>query len=249
MNAQIAKQYESVVERVARAARRAGREPQEITLVSVTKTWPVEVLLAAYEVGIRDFGENRAEELMEKRQAIEARLGAESGIVWHQIGDLQSRKTTIVADHTDVFHALDRVKIATRLSDRLVENGRAQSNPLPVFLEVNISGEGSKSGFDCANWEADVNQRENLRKAAAATAGLPGLKPLGLMTMAPWDAPEEVIRRVFRRTRELAQWLGTAVPQGDWMSLSMGMTDDFEIAIEEGATHVRVGRAIFGDRN
>lgn len=248
MNAQIAKRYESVVERAARAARRAGRNPDGITLVSVTKTWPVEVLLAAYEIGIRDFGENRAEELVEKRQAIEGRLGKNSGIVWHQIGDLQSRKTAMAADYADVFHALDRMKIATRLSDRLVENGRAQTNPLPIFLEVNISGEGSKSGFDCSRWEEDVNQRENIRKAAAAVAGLPGLKPMGLMTMAPWHVPDDEIREVFRRTRDLAQWLQSAVPQSNWTSLSMGMTDDFEIAIEEGATHVRVGRAIFGDR-
>jgi len=249
MTDQLAERYQAVAERVAQAARRAGRNPDEITLVSVTKTWPVEVLLAAYTVGIRDFGENRAEELADKRLEIENRLGTKNGIVWHQIGDLQSRKTTLVADHADVFHALDRMKIANRLSNRLVENGRAPSNPLPVFLEVNVSGEGSKAGFDCSQWEDDANQRENLRKAAVATAELSGLKPVGLMTMAPWDAPEDVIRLVFRRTRKLAEWLQTAVPQANWTALSMGMTDDFEIAIEEGATHVRIGRAIFGARS
>lgn len=249
MTIQIAERYDAVVERVAQAARRVGREPDEITIVSVTKTWPGDVLLAAYEIGIRNFGENRAEELADKRLEIENQLGAESGIVWHQIGDLQSRKTNLAADYADVFHALDRLKIASRLSSRLEENGRAQSNPLPVFLEVNVSGEGSKAGFDCNQWEDDANQRENLRKAAVAVAELPGLQPVGLMTMAPWDAPEDVIRRVFRRTRKLAEWLQSAVPQANWASLSMGMTDDFEIAIEEGATHVRIGRAIFGSRS
>lgn len=248
MKAQIAERYERVLEQVAGAARRVGREPEEVTLVAVTKTWPVDVLIAAYEVGIRDLGENRAEELADKRQAVENQLGAGLEITWHQIGDLQSRKTTLVADQADVFHALDRVKIARRLSDRLVENGRAELLPLPVFLEVNVSGEGSKAGFDCDEWEDNVIQRENLKKAAVAVTGLPGLKPVGLMTMAPWDVPPDVIRQVFRRTRKLAEWLQTAVPQSDWTHLSMGMTDDFEIAVEEGATHVRIGRAIFGDR-
>jgi len=248
MKVEIAERYAEVLERVAQAARQVGREPEEITLVVVTKTWPVEVLVAAYEAGIRDFGENRAEELADKRREVEERLGVKPGITWHQIGDLQSRKTSLTADRADVFHALDRMKIANRLSERLVENGRAESQPLPVFLEVNVSGEASKAGFNCNEWEEDVSQRENLRKAAVAVTGLAGLKPLGLMTMAPWDVPPDVVRRVFGRTRKLAEWLQTAVPQTNWSHLSMGMTDDFEIAIEEGATHVRIGRAIFGDR-
>jgi hypothetical protein len=248
MNAHIAERYEEVLERVAQAARRVGRGPDEITVVSVTKTWPVDLLLAAYEIGIREFGENRAEELADKRLELEGRLGVDTGITWHQIGNLQSRKTGLVADQADCFHALDRIKIANRLSDRLVENGRADSRPLPVFLEVNISGEASKAGINCNGWEDDPLQRENLRKTAVAITGLPGLQPVGLMTMAPWDVPSDVVRQVFSRTRKLAEWLKTAVPQADWSHLSMGMTDDFEIAIEEGATHVRVGRAIFGAR-
>ena len=249
MKAQIAEQYGAVSERVAQAARRAGREPDDITLVAVTKTWPIEVLMSAYEIGIRDFGENRAEELANKVVEMEQRLGPRAGISWHQIGNLQSRKTNLVADHADLFHALDRLKIANRLSNRLVENGRVPDRPLPVFLEVNVSGEVSKAGFDCREWEDNVNQRENLRKAAVAITGLPGLQPVGLMTMAPWGIAPDLIRQVFRRTKKLSEWLQTAVPQANWHSLSMGMTDDFEIAIEEGATHVRVGRAIFGSRS
>ncbi len=248
MKAQIAEQYRAVSERVAQAARRAGREPADITLVAVTKTWPIEVLMAAYEVGIRDFGENRAEELADKVVEMEQRFGPTADLTWHQIGDLQSRKTSQVADRADVFHALDRLKIANRLSNRLVENGRATDRPLPVFLEVNVSGEASKAGFDCREWEDNVNQRENLRKIATTITGLSGLQPIGLMTMAPWGIEPDLIREVFRRTRKLSEWLQTAVPQVNWTSLSMGMTDDFEIAIEEGATHVRVGRAIFGSR-
>jgi pyridoxal phosphate enzyme (YggS family) len=242
MTAQIVEQYHHVRERIAQAARRAGREPADITLIAVTKTWPVEVLLAAYEAGMRDFGENRVEKLAEKRAVMD------QPITWHQIGPLQSRKTDLAADFADVFHALDRLKIAQRLSEQLVENGRAETRPLPVFLEVNVSGEATKAGFECSSWEEDGSQRENLRKAAAAVAGLPGLKPAGLMTMAPWDVPPDFVRRVFQRTRKLAEWLQTNVPQADWSQLSMGMTDDFELAIEEGATHIRVGRAIFGER-
>lgn len=239
----LAERYEAVMADIAAAAARAGRPAADITLIAVTKTWPADLLLAAYAVGMRHFGENRTVELGEKRPFIESQLGPNSGIVWEFIGTLQSRQSPTVADLADSFHALDRLKIATRLSRQLEENGRL----LPVYLEINVSGEASKSGFQMSNWEKDATQREELRKAVETVNHLPGLRPVGLMTMAPWEAPAEEIRAVFRRTRQLRDWLETAVhlplPQ-----LSMGMTDDFEIAIEEGATHVRVGRALFGSR-
>ncbi len=241
---EIAERLAIVQERIYQAATRAGRSPDAITLVAVTKTWPAEVVTAAYEAGLRHFGENRIEELAAKREETAVILGSESGIVWHQIGTLQSRKTSLAAENADLFHALDRLKIAQRLSNRLVELGRN----LPLFLEVNVSGEASKSGFDCRDWEKDATQREQLRTVVESIAGLPGLRLLGLMTMAPWDVAEEEIRTVFRQTRYLSEWLQTAVPQANMSQLSMGMTDDFEIAIEEGATHIRVGRAIFGSR-
>ncbi|MCA9968781.1 MAG: YggS family pyridoxal phosphate-dependent enzyme [Anaerolineales bacterium] len=236
--------YEQVQDRIARAARRAGRSPADVTLVAVTKTWPAETLLAAYAAGMRHFGENRPEELAEKRPFVTTHLGPASGITWHLIGTLQSRKTRLAADHADLFHALDREKIAVRLSGHLQESARQ----LPVFLEVNVSGEGSKSGFDAFRWETDATQQARLRSVVETVAGLPRLRLTGLMTMAPWDAPEATIRRVFQRTHALARWLETAVSGLTLPHLSMGMTDDFEIAIEEGATHVRVGRAIFGER-
>jgi pyridoxal phosphate enzyme (YggS family) len=230
--------------RVARAANEVGRDPDEVTLVAVTKTWPAEVVVAAYEAGLRHFGENRPEELAPKRQAVEAVLGSDAGIVWHMIGAVQSRKTDLVAESADVFHALDRLKIARRLSGRLAELDAM----LPTMLEVNVSGEASKAGFDCRQWEVDSVQREKLVEVAASVIALPGLRPCGLMTMAPWEAPPDEVREVFRRTRKLAEWLAEAVPQCDWSNLSMGMTDDFELAIAEGATHIRVGRALFGER-
>ena len=244
----IATQLKAVRDRMAIAAERAGRRPEEIELVAVTKTWPAETVLAAYEAGQRHFGENRAEELSSKRATVEYALGSNPGIVWHAIGALQSRKTNMVADSATVFHAMLRPKIAQRLSNRLVENGRVETDLLDVFVEVNLSGEKNKAGIDCSDWEEDGRQRENLLAMAQLVHDLPGLRPLGLMTMAPWQVEEQVIRDVFNRTRRLSEWLQSQFESPEWSHLSMGMTDDFELAILEGATHVRVGRAIFGSR-
>lgn len=237
--------YQAILENIAAAAKRASRQPEDVTLVAVTKTWPVEVLLAAYEAGMRHFGENRPEELAAKRPFFDAELGVDNDIVWHFIGTVQSRKSGIIADYADLFHALDRVKIANRLSKQLGENGRS----LPVLLEVNVSDEASKAGFSAGAWETDATQQAELRTVAETINNLAGLQLGGLMTMAPWHAPEDEIRQVFRRTRALASWLETAVPGTNLSQLSMGMTDDYQIAIEEGATHVRVGRALFGSRH
>ena len=162
--------YHAVLETMAQAAKRAGRPSTEITLVAVTKTWPVAVVQAAYAAGMRQFGENRPEELAAKRPQLP------DDIVWHQIGVLQSRKTGLVADHADLFHALDRVKIAQKLSRRLVENGRT----LPFFLEVNVSGEASKSGLFCTRWETDATQQAELRTVVETVNTLPGLQLCGL---------------------------------------------------------------------
>src|SRR5690606_13651402 len=140
--------------------------------------------------------------------------------------------------------ALDRLKIARRLSDRLQEIGRT----LPVLLEVNVSGEASKHGFDATRWEEDESQRQKLREIVEKAVALPAVEIRGLMTMAPWEAEAEVIQGVFRRTHALARWVEETAPGGDWSVLSMGMTDDFELAVAQGATHVRIGRALFGAR-
>ena len=245
MMSELQDRYHAVLDNIAQTAKRAGRPSADITLVAVTKTWPMEVLLAAYEEGIRQFGENRPEELASKRPLLESELGVDNGIVWHFIGTVQSRKSGLIADYADTFHALERLKIANRLSRQLTENGRS----LPVLLEVNVSAEGSKSGFSAGAWETDATQQADLRTVVDTINNLAGLRLQGLMTMAPWHVPEDEIRQVFRRTRKLASWLETAVPGTNLSQLSMGMTDDYQIAIEEGATHVRVGRAIFGDRH
>ncbi len=230
--------------RIAAAAAAAGRDPGHITLVAVTKTWPAAAVIAAHHAGVRDVGENRAEELSAKRAEVMDRYPAGSDLHWHQIGTLQSRKTRLVAESAAMFHALDRLKVARRLSDQLGELGRE----LPVLIEVNLSGETSKSGLLVNDWENDATQRDNVRKVVSEVAQLPGLEVQGLMTMAPWDVEEELVRSVFRRTRTLRDWLREEFPGLSLPHLSMGMTDDFEIAIAEGATLVRIGRAIFGSR-
>jgi pyridoxal phosphate enzyme (YggS family) len=240
----LAVRLNEVTNRIVRAAGRAGRDPADITLVAVTKTWSAEMVVAAYSAGIRHVGENRAEEMAHKKAQVIEMLHGIDDLVWHQIGTLQSRKTGLVADNADFFHALDRLKIARRLSGQLSEISRT----LPVLLEINLSGEQSKSGYMADNWEKDATQRESLRNVIETIAQLPGLDLQGIMTMAPWGVEDELIRSIFRRTRLLADWLQKEAPQIKLDQLSMGMSDDFEIAIEEGATYVRVGRAIFGSR-
>lgn len=234
----IQSRYATILDRIANAAKAAGRSPKEITLVAVSKTWPAGTVLEAYAAGMRHFGENRVEELAPKRAEVEAALGPGNGITWHLIGPLQSRKTRLAAEHADIFHALDRLKIARRLSQHLEEANRPS---LPVFIEVNISGEATKTGFDLTRWETDAAQLQAFTTTLATIRALPRIEVSGLMTMAPWDAPPADIQHIFHRTRELARRL-------DLPLLSMGMTDDFELAIAEGATHVRIGRAIFGER-
>ena len=233
-----------VKEKMNAAAERSGRDPAEVKLVAVTKTWPAETVMAAYGAGVRDVGENRAEELSQKRGEVQNLLENGDDLVWHQIGTLQSRKTKLVAQYADTLQALDRQKIAKRLAHQLQTFGRS----LPVYLEVNLSGEKSKSGFALNNWEHDATQREAFRNEIETIAQLPNLTLTGLMTMAPWGVPEEEIRSVFRRTKQLSLWLQDTLPDISFDELSMGMTDDFEIAIEEGSTIVRIGRAIFGSR-
>lgn len=241
---EIRDRHQEVIERIVAAASRSSRAPSAITLVAVTKTWPAELVIAAYEAGMRHFGENRPEELAAKRPAVEAVLGPESGAVWHLIGPVQSRKSDLAAAYADIFHSLDREKIARKLSAELSAAGRR----LPSFVEVNVSGEATKLGVDVRDWENDATQLELLRKLIMTAATQPGLPIVGLMTMAPWEAEPAAIRTVFARTRRLAEWVRSELPVTGRLDLSMGMTDDYEIAIEEGATYVRVGRALFGDR-
>lgn len=241
---ELRRRRDAVMERIVNAAVRAGRNPEEVTLVAVTKTWPADLVIAAHVIGLRHFGENRPEELAVKRPLVEAALGADPEMNWHLIGPVQSRKTGLAATYADTFHALERLKIARRLSNNLIQINRT----LPCFIEINVSGEETKYGFNLTDWKNDAEQRNSLVAMLRKTADLPGLAIVGLMTMAPWGAEPRLIRSVFRQTREIADWLLAEGMTSEALKLSMGMTDDFEIAIEEGATHVRVGRALFGER-
>ena len=225
----------SVQERMAAAAVRAGRDPDEITLVAVTKTRSPAVIQAAYDLGQRHFGENRVEEAEPKLPDLP------QGITWHMIGHIQSRKAKRVAPAFEMIHSVDSVKLTRRL-DRACEG---RSHPLPVLLECNVSGEQAKYGFEADRWEQDEAQKTALWSAVEQILALPNLRVQGLMTMAPIVADPEQARPVFVRLRRLREALAAAFHRGDWRHLSMGMTDDFEVAIEEGATLVRVGRAIF----
>ncbi|MEJ5310659.1 MAG: YggS family pyridoxal phosphate-dependent enzyme [Anaerolineae bacterium] len=228
--------------RIAEAALRAGRDPDTVRLVAVTKTCPVEAILVAWESGQRDFGENRPEEGAPKVIDTAARLAAANEKpVWHMIGHVQRRKANLVVAHFDVVHAIDRLALAQKLSALAVEAGRV----LPVLLECNVSGETSKYGYFAAGWERDLDLREHLYTEVAAVSTLPGLRLEGLMTMAPIADTAETVRPVFASLRALRDVLRERFPGIALPHLSMGMTDDFEVAVEEGATLVRIGRGIF----
>ena len=212
---------ERVRERIARACQRAGRDPDSVTLVAVSKGQPVEAVRAAHEAGIRHFGENRIQEALPK---IEAAQGAGVEATWHLVGHLQSNKAKATAGAFDVIHSVDSTRLLARLD-------AAAPATRDVLLQVNVVAELQKQGVGPGEVGALV-------EAARAASGL---RLRGLMTIAPLAADPENVRPVFRELRELAERF--ALPE-----LSMGMTDDFEVAIEEGATLVRVGRAIFGER-
>jgi hypothetical protein len=231
---ELGERIEAVRRRIEAAARRAGRDPADVTLVAVSKTQPPEAVLAATRAGLHLFGENRVEEAGPKADAIASLLGPAPPPTWHMVGHVQSRKAADVLPWAAMVHSVDSVKLAERLSRSCVEAG----SELAILLEVNVSGEASKYGL----------APQELAGAAEVIAPLPGLRLEGLMTMAPIVADPEDARPVFAELHRLRDDLACRFPDRDWRHLSMGMTDDFEVAIEEGATLVRVGRAIFGER-
>jgi len=213
---------EKVEARIRASAGRAGRRREEITLLAVTKTFPAEVIAEAYALGLRDFGENYVQEF-------EAKVlpGLLPGARFHLIGHLQANKSNRAAELFDVIQTVDSVRLARRLNDA----PRRRAAPLEVLIEVKLAGEAAKSGVD----------PEQVAALAGSLAALPNLRLTGLMTMPPWSDDPETSRPFFRRLRQLAE--GVGLPR-----LSMGMSHDFEVAIEEGATMVRVGTALFGTR-
>ena len=221
----LASNVEQVRARVRRAAERAGRDPEEIRMVAVTKTVPVERIRRALELGLRLFGENRIQEALPKIAALQGEPGE-----WHLIGHLQTNKVRFVPDHFRVVHSLDRVRLIEALQARL-------RDPLDVLIEVNLAEEPQKTGARPAEVDALIQ----------ALAGAASLRLRGLMTIAPLADDPERSRPVFKGLRALRDQLrerfAIALPE-----LSMGMTDDYPVAVEEGATMLRLGRALFGRR-
>lgn len=217
----IAERWAHIRARVEAACERAGRAPSEVTIIAVSKTHPAAAVREAVAAGATDFGENYAQELRDKA----ALLTGLDGIRWHAIGPLQTNKAKYVAHAAWAFHALDRIEVAKELSRRRT------GPPLRCFVEVNVAGEASKTGVPPSAAERLVDEVREL----------PNLLVVGLMTMPPLAREAEDSRPHFRALRELAARLGLR-------ELSMGTTADFAVAIEEGATCVRVGTAIFGAR-
>jgi pyridoxal phosphate enzyme (YggS family) len=237
----LAENIQLVNETIQQACARVGRNPATVTLIAVSKTKPASLLLEAVQAGITHFGENRLEEAEIKIPQVLAQTAQKP--TWHMIGHIQSRKAKAIPAWFDVVHSVDSVKLATKLA----ETAQTENKTLPILLEINVSGEETKEGMNGVAWAQNQDVRETLWQQVQAIHALKGIHIRGLMTMAPfYDQPEET-RPVFVRLRQLRDALqnelGITLPE-----LSMGMTNDYPIAIEEGATMVRVGRAIFGER-
>ncbi len=235
----------AIRERIDAAARRAGRDPTSVKLIAVSKTHPAESVRAAMAADVADFGENRVQEAGEKA----GMLADVAGIRWHLIGHLQRNKVRRAVAIFDLVHSVDSLRLAESL-DRAVseadqDGGRTR---LPVLLQANVAGETQKEGFDLAGSLTNTARLAQFRADVARIVELRHLEVRGLMTIAPYVADPEAVRPVFRALRELRDDLARDFSGLPWSELSMGMTGDYEVAVEEGATLVRVGRAIFGDR-
>jgi pyridoxal phosphate enzyme (YggS family) len=229
----LSERAEALLERIARAAERAGRDAREVTLVAVTKTHPSALVRDAFNAGLREFGENRVREAEGK---IEELARETSGARWHLIGRLQANKARRAASLFDVIHSVDSAALAERLERVCAEDGRST---LDVLIQVDLAREATKGGARVDELPAIV---ESLKACTH-------LRFKGLMTLPPFYEDAELVRPYFRRLRELRDELNASGAFGEGAGeLSMGMTHDFEVAIEEGATLVRVGTALFGER-
>lgn len=222
-----------VREQIEKAANRAGRDPEDITLMAVTKTVPPERIREAYNAGLRTFGENRVQEFDGKRNALRDLAEAQ----WHMIGHLQSNKA---ANAVELFHAIESVD-SLRLARKLNDAGQELGKKLPVLIEINIGGEQAKAGL--------APDSAELLELFQAAQGLSSLEFHGLMTVPPYADDPEQSRPYFRKMYELSRKVDAMnLPGIRTKVLSMGMSHDFTVAIEEGSTCVRVGTAIFGER-
>jgi pyridoxal phosphate enzyme (YggS family) len=233
----IRERYLYTLDRIGTAAKSAGRAPDSVRLVVVTKMQPLDVLRAAIEAGVKCFGENYPEEGVTKIQS----LPENSAVEWHMIGHVQSRKAALVARHFNFMHSLDSLKLANRINGFCREAARS----LPVLLEFNVGGEESKGGWPA--W--DESLWPELLSDVSSVVALENLKVLGLMAMPPLDETAESSRPFFQKLRRLQGYLMSHFPQASWSELSMGTSLDYEVAVQEGATLVRIGTAVVGERS
>ncbi len=228
-NRDIASNLGHVQDLIDASIHRSGRTEGSVTLIAVTKTHGIDEIRAAAVAGVTHVGENRVQEAEEKI----GQLQASGNLSWHLIGNLQKNKVAKALSLFDMIHSIDSLELARVLDDR-----NASRKPMPVLLEVNIMGEVTKRGFT----------PEETLASADIVAALPHLSLEGLMTIAPQSADPEACRPCFRKLAQLAEKAKRELPHISWRHLSMGMSQDFTVAIEEGATLVRIGSAIFGPR-
>lgn len=226
----IRENLEEVEKKISAACERAGRSRSEVTLIAVSKTKPVSMLNEAYETGIREFGENKVQEMMDKFEVMP------EDIHWHMIGHLQRNKVKYLMGKADLIHSVDSYRLAEEISSQSVKHNVTTD----ILIEVNIAGEETKFG----------TSRDEAIRLVEDAAKLPNIHICGLMTIAPFVENAEDNRKYFRQIRELSVDIKEKnIDNVDMRILSMGMTGDYEVAIEEGATMVRVGTGIFGERN
>lgn len=221
---------ELVSERIKNACERAGRDTKDVCLVAVSKTKPNEMLMQVYDCGVRQFGENYVQEMVDKVDTLP------KDITWHMIGHLQRNKVKYVVGRAALIHSVDSERLACAISDEAIKKGMVQD----ILIEVNVANEENKFGVTC----------ENLEELVRTVSALKGIRICGLMTSAPIVSDPEENRGVFRQLKQLLVDINDKNIDNVYMNvLSMGMTNDYEVAVEEGATHVRVGTAIFGARD
>lgn len=226
----ICENIEQVRKNIASACTRAGRDPKEVTLITVSKTKPVPMLQEAYNAGSRDFGENKVQEMVDKIPQLP------SDICWHMIGHLQRNKVKYIVDKVTLIHSVDSVRLAEEISREALKH----QVEVDILVEVNVAQEESKFGTDTSQVYTLV---EDIAK-------LPGIHICGLMTIAPYVDDAELNRPIFRKLKELSVDIAAKNIDNVCMNvLSMGMTGDYMVAVEEGATCVRVGTGIFGERD
>jgi pyridoxal phosphate enzyme (YggS family) len=231
----IGNNIEKVLDRIQKTAAAAGRDPENISLIAVTKQKSAAVIKTLAEFGIKDIGESYLKEALFKIELLK-----DFGIQWHMIGNIQRGKEKEIAAKFSEVHSLDSTKIAFNLN----KYARMNQRDLPVYLEFNISGEETKQGWEA--WRDD--QWAGLLPEIEEVLDLSNLKVRGLMTMAPYSSDSQAARPYFKRLRELRDYLSREFPAEDFRELSMGMSGDFEVAIQEGATVLRIGSALVGSR-